>query len=127
MWTFLDFVSARRTNEIHEWLNSKDVRKEAKAKINARLISLQGLSIFPEQYFSAYEGWSGLFELRIVYSGVQYRPFGFYGPGSTPRQFTLLVGSTEKGKVPESTLKIAHERRKVVIANPSRVCPHDFS
>jgi len=128
-WTFFDFVTIRSsgetTNEINEWLNSKEVPKNAKAKINARLTALTGFPLFPDQYFSAYRGWDDLYEVKIVYSGVQYRPFGFYGPKQ--RQFTILVGSVEKGKVPKSTLKVADERRKIVLADPSRVCPHDFS
>jgi hypothetical protein len=128
-WTFFDYVIVRSdgetVNQIHEWLNSKEVTAKAKAKINARVVTLQGFPIFPEQYFSAYRGWDGLYELRIVCSGVQYRPFGFYGPKQ--RQFTILVGSVEKGKVPKSTLKVADERRKIVLADPSRICPHDFS
>lgn len=125
-WTFFDFVSARGSNEIHDWLNSKEVRKEAKAKINARLMALQGMTVFPEQFFSSYRGWDDLYELRIVYAGVQYRPFGCYGPN--PRGFTLLVGSIEKGKVPKSTLKVADERRKLVFFDPkNRVRPHDYS
>jgi len=128
-WTFFDFVTIRSSgelfNEVHAWLNSKNVPKKAKAKINARVVALQGFPIFPEQYFSAYKGWDDLYELRIVCSGVQYRPFGFYGPNQ--RQFTLLVGSTEKGKVPTSTLKVADERRQIVIADPSRVVLHDPS
>jgi Phage derived protein Gp49-like (DUF891) len=125
-WTFFDFVSSRGRNEIHDWLNSQEVRKEAKAKINARLVALQGFPVFPEQFFSSYKGWGELYELRIVYSGVQYRPFGFYGPN--PREFTLLVGSIEKGKVPKSTLKVADERRKLVLSDPkNRVQPHDYS
>jgi hypothetical protein len=126
LWTFFDFVSSRGRNEIHDWLNSKEVRKEAKAKINARLVALQGFPIFPEQYFSAYDGWPDLYELRVGYSGVEYRPFGCYGPN--PREFTLLVGSIEKGKVPKSTLKVANERRKLVFADSTnRVRPHDYS
>jgi hypothetical protein len=128
-WTFFDYVIVRSdgetVNEIHEWLNSKEVTAKAKAKINARVVTLQGFPLFPEQYFSAYKGWDGLYELRIVCSGVQYRPFGFYGPKQ--RQFTILVGSVEKGKVPKSTLKVADERRKIVLADPGRICPHDFS
>jgi hypothetical protein len=125
MWTFFDFLSARGTNEIHEWLNSREVPRGAKAKINARLIALQGFSTFPEQYFSAYNGWDDLYELRIVFSGVQYRPFGFYGPNR--REFTLLVGGIEKGDIPRAVLEVADERRKIVLANPTRVCLHDFS
>jgi hypothetical protein len=125
IWTFLDFVSTRGVNEIHEWLNSKEVPAQAKAKINARIISLQGFPVFPEQYFSAYRGWNDIYELRVVYAGVQYRPFGFYGPARW--RFSLLVGGIENGKVRKSLLKVADERRKIVIADPSRVCPHNFS
>lgn len=124
-WTFFDFVNARGENEILTWLNSSRVPKEAKAKINARIITLQGFPIFPEQYFSAYRGWDDIYELRVVYGNVQYRPFGFYGPGR--RQFSLLIGGVEKGKVPKSWLEVAEARRKIVIANPSQICRHDFS
>jgi hypothetical protein len=124
-WTFFDFLNARGENEILTWLNSSEVPKEAKAKINARIITLQGFPIFPEQYFSAYTGWDDIYELRVVYGNVQYRPFGFYGPSR--KQFCLVVGGLEKGKVPKSLLKIAEARRKIVIANPSQTCRHDFS
>jgi hypothetical protein len=124
-WTFFDFVNARGENEIHRWLNSPTMALEAKAKINARIITLQGFPIFPEQYFSAYKGWDNIYELRIVFGNVQYRPFGFYGPER--RQFCLLVGGVEKGKVPKSLLEIAEARRKIVIANPSQACRHNFS
>ena len=124
-WTFFDFLSARRENEIHRWLNSKEVPKNAKAKINARIASLRGFPTFPENFFSAYTGWDDLYELKAVYGGVQYRPFGCYGPQR--RQFSLLVGGIEKGKVPKRLLEVADERRKIVAADPTRVCPHDFS
>jgi len=112
-------------NEIHEWLNSPAVPKKAKAKINARIAALQGFPIFPDQYFSDYKGWDKIYELRVVFSGVQYRPLGFYGPGD--KQFCLLIGGIEKGKIPRSLLGIAAERRRIVIASPSRAIPHDFS
>ena len=124
-WVFLNFVNARGENEIHSWLNSAQVPPKAKAKINARIATLQGFPIFPEQYFSAYRGWDDIYELRIVYAGVQHRPLGFYGPARG--QFCLLVGGVEKGKVPKSLLAIAEARRKIVIANPGRTCRHNFS
>lgn len=125
VWTFFDFVSARGVNEIHEWLNSREVPMGAKAKINARIASLQGFPLFPEQYFSAYRGWDDLYEIRVGFGGVQYRPFGCYGPGR--RTFTLLVGGVEKGSVPIGLLEVAHERRKIVHADATRVRRHDFS
>jgi hypothetical protein len=125
IWTFSDYVSERGTNEIHQWLNSREVPPGAKAKINARIISLQGFPLFPEQYFSAYKGWDDLYELRVGFGGVQYRPFGCYGPQR--RQFTILVGGIEKGKIPKRLLEVADERRKIVHADPTRIIGHDFS
>jgi hypothetical protein len=120
----LDFIDARGNNEIHSWLDSKAVPWQAKAKINARILSLQGFPLFPEQYFSAYKGWDDLYELRVSFCGVEYRPFGCYGPDR--KQFTLLVGGIEKGSIPKRLLEVADERRKV-IHNPKRVRRHDFS
>lgn len=122
LWEFLDYYNQRGDNEIHDWLNSLPL--PAKAKINARIFALQGFSIFPEQYFSAYKRWPGLYELRVVYANVQYRPFGFYGPGRG--QFTLLVGGIEKGSVPKGLLERADDRRKTVEASPDRAKPHNF-
>lgn len=124
-WTFFDFVTERGENDFHRWLNSREVPKAAKAKINARIAALRGFPVFPEQYISAYTGWPKLLELRIVSNGVQYRPFGFYGPRR--REFSLLIGGIEKGQVPERLLEVADERRCIVSADPSRVCPHNFS
>lgn len=124
-WVFMDFLDARGVNEIHVWLHSSGVTKDARAKINARIASLQGFPLFPEQYISAYRGWPGILELKIVCDGVQYRPLGFYGPERG--QFSLLVGCVEKGRIPKRLLEVADERRKLVILLPSRVRKHDFS
>lgn len=124
-WTFWDYIDRNGKNEIHEWLNSRVVSKKAKAKINARIAAMRGMTVFPDGWISAYNGWDGLYEMRIGCHGVQYRPFGSYGPHR--RQFSFLVGSIEKGGViPQSDLQRADERRKIVIADPGRVTPHDF-
>ena len=79
---------------------------------------------WPEQYISALKGWPELVELRVVSAGSQYRPLGFYGPAR--RQFTLVLGAVEKGKLPSRVLEAANERRKIVLADTSRVCQHEF-
>ncbi len=125
LWRFFDYVNARGDNEIRTWLDSKDVPKKAKAKINARLIALQGFPVFPEGWLSAYSGYPGLYELRISYKGAAFRPFGFYGPKQ--RQFTLLIGAIEKdSKIPKGLLDSANERMAIVNGDPSRAVPHDF-
>jgi hypothetical protein len=128
VWAFLDYVSERGVNEIHAWLNSPVVTKLAKSKINGRIAALQGFPLAPEGWISAYTGYLGLYELRVAASGVQYRPLGFYGPGPERRQFSLLIGATERDdKIPRPVLESANERKDTVIRNPARVVPHDFS
>jgi hypothetical protein len=67
----------------------------------------------------------GLFELRIKYKNIQYRPLGCYGPGKN--QVTLLMGAIEKGGKfdPLSACKTAL-LRKVKIHETGRIHEHSF-
>ncbi len=122
-WIFLDFVSERGENQILSWLDS--IPEKAKAKINARILTLASCPEFPPQYISAYSGWEGIFELRIGFGGREFRPLGCYLPD---HRFAILVGAEEKGdKIPTNLLEVTHERRKLVIRDSSKLVPHDFS
>jgi hypothetical protein len=122
MWTFYDFLDGRRVNFIRPWLDGLPAK--ACAKINTRILFMQAVPVWPEQYVSALKGWPDLVELRVVSAGNQYRPIGFYGPQR--HQFTLLLGATEKGRLPRRVLEVADEHRKIVIADPSRIREHEF-
>ena len=123
-WRILDYVSARGENEIKTWVASLPPGAQAKFDyILFVLRSWQGL--WPSQYGSHLKGFEGIFELRIGYSGVQYRPLGCFGPGD--REFTLLLGAIEKGrKLPKSVCEMAVERRKIILQDRSRVRDHEF-
>ena len=122
-WAFLDFVSQRGENQILSWLGS--IPRTAKAKINARIVTLAGCLEFPPQYISAYSGRKGIFELRVGFGGRAFRPLGCYLSG---HRFAILVGAEEKGgKIPTNLLEVADERRKLVIADNGKLVPHDFS
>ena len=82
------------------------------------------IRVWPEQYVSALVGWPGLVELRVGSAGSQYRPLGFYGPRR--REFTIVLGAIEKGKLPSRVLEVADGNRKVVLADGSRICEHEF-
>ena len=97
VWKFYDFCDVRCVNLIRKWLDS--IPQKARAKINARLLFMRAMAIWPEQYVSALKGWPVLLELRVVVDGNQFRPLGFYGPGR--REFTLALGAIEKGKLPK--------------------------
>jgi len=123
VWTFCDYLDERGSNPIRAWLDSLPI--EAEAKVAARIRYLRGTMNWPPPYISAMKGQAGLMELRIVSSGVQYRPLGFHGPGRF--QFTLVHGVVEKGgKLPRSALDVAANRIKIVRMDPRRSCEHDI-
>ena len=123
MWTFYDFREERGVNTIRQWLDSLPAK--AASKINTRLLYMMAVPFWPEQYVSSFVGWPELVELRVVHSGVQYRPIGFYGPER--REFTLVLGTVEKGIIPARVLETADANRKLVIATGrSRICQHRF-
>jgi hypothetical protein len=120
--SFYDFVDARGVNLIKLWLDGLPLK--VSAKINTRLLFMMSLPVWPEQYVSSLVGWPGLVELRIGSFGTQYRPLGFYGPGR--REFTILFGAIEKGKLPKRVLEIVDENRRIVLRDASRIAPHEF-
>ena len=122
LWIFYDFVDTRGVNIIREWLDSLPIK--ARAKINARMLYMRAIPEWPEQYVSALTGWPELLEFRVVCAGNQYRPLGFYGPKR--REFTIVYGAIEKGKLSKRVLETADEHRKIILADTSRVREHEF-
>ena len=126
-WRILDYVNERKENEIRGWIRS--LPPQARAKISDRILLLQAWpdKTWPLQYFSALRGYKGIYEFRIVSSGVQYRPLGCYGPGE--REYTLLVGAIEKGGKlePPGAGDTAIRRRGIIWEDRSRVQDHEFS
>jgi hypothetical protein len=121
-WTFYDFLDARGTNLIRAWLDSLPAK--ARAKINARILVMRAMPVWPEQWVSALKGWPELLELRIVCDGNQYRPLGFYLPKRP--EFAFVLGAIEKGKLPSRTLEAADEHRRIILADARRIREHEF-
>ena len=122
-WTFYDWVGVRGKNEIREWLDGLPVK--AAAKIDARIVHMMAVEVWAPQYVSALTGWSELVELRVVSAGNQYRPIGFYGPRR--KEFTLLLGAIEKGKLTRRVLSRADSNRKLVVSDHRYICQHVFA
>jgi hypothetical protein len=123
MWTFYDFLDGRGVNLIRQWLDS--LPPKARAKIDVRLLFMQAKTVWPEPWVSALKGWPHLIELRIGAVGNAYRPLGFYGPER--REFTIVLGAMEKGKLPARILEAADANRKLVLATcRNRIGRHEF-
>jgi len=122
MWKFYDFLDARGVNLIRQWLDT--IPEKASAKIDARILYMCAIPVWPEQYVSALKGWPGLIELRVASAGNQYRPLGFCRP---EREFVIVLGVIEKGKLPRRVLQAAYDNRNIVLADRSRIREHEFN
>jgi hypothetical protein len=122
-WSFRDYLNASGRNLIRAWLVS--LPKAVQAKIDVRLLTLAGSDVWPPQYVSALKGCDDIYELRIVHGGVQYRPLGCHGPGR--REFTLLLGVVEKGRLPLTCYETAKRRRNIILSDRSRTCEHQYA
>jgi hypothetical protein len=121
-WAFYDFLDVRGVNLIRAWLDSLPTK--VAAKIDARIVYMRSVRVWPEQYVSALKGWPEIFELRVVSAGAQYRPICFYGPHRG--EVTIVLGTIEKGKIPRRVLKNADDNRKIVQSDGSRIEQHVF-
>jgi len=121
-WTFYDFLDPRGVNLIRAWLDL--LPPKVGAKIDARVLYMRAMRMWPEQYVSALKGWPDIFELRVVSAGAQYRPICFYGPNRG--EVTILLGTIEKGKIPRRVLENADNNRKIVEYDSGRIERHIF-
>ena len=124
-WTIFDYLEADGSNDIRAWIDSLPIK--AQVKIDVRIRFLEATPTWPPQYISALVGCDGIYELRVVSGGVQYRPLGFYGPAR--REFTLLKGAIEKGGKlePRDACVVAQARMVIVNGNRTRIEPHRFA
>jgi hypothetical protein len=118
-WTFKYFHNDQRTNLIEEWLAS--LPTEARVKIErqfAYLATVRDRLDWKRPVAAKLKGkrYSILYEIRIAWDKIQYRPLGCFGP-KEEEEFTLLIGATEKSKgvfEPRRATNIAVKRCKLI-------------
>lgn len=123
IWTILDFVDQVGKCPFFEWQSG--LPSGAQAQIDARLLQMAGLMRWPEKWISKYKTTEKIYELRIPFNKVQYRPLGVYAPGRT---FILVEGAIEKGgKIPTSSLARAEKRQRLLDKEPHHVREHRYN
>lgn len=113
-WSFYDHYEGD-VSCLSAWLQSLDpsVRDDVTDKLRTMLLAMRPRRMWPEKWFSAYKGRDDIYEIRITFKRVQYRPFGCYGPGNWG--FVLLGGSIEKDdEIPASDLTILEARMNAI-------------
>ena len=122
-WTILDFVDAGGRCPFFEWQSRLPL--DAQAQIDARLLQMAGLLRWPEKWISKYKTTEKIYELRIPFNKIQYRPLGVYAPSRT---FILVEGAIEKGgKIPASAVARAKKRRRLLAKEPHHVREHRYN
>jgi hypothetical protein len=116
-------LDGRGINVVRAWIQT--LPQAAQAKIDTIMLLLRDQKVWSPQYVSSLRGYQGVSEIRVNSCGVQYRPLGCHGPDR--KEFTILIGSVEKGgKLSKDDCETAVERRKL-ISERGRTCEHDFS
>jgi hypothetical protein len=121
IWTFYDYIELTKRNPIRRWLDG--LSDGARGKIDVRLLQMSGMTRWPEGWVSKYHGTEEIFELRIIHSNVQYRPLGTY---FGEKQFILLNGAVEKGKIPKSDIEVAQTRLQAIRKDSRHVHFHEY-
>jgi hypothetical protein len=122
VWTILDFVSPGGKCPFFEWQSKLPL--DAQAQIDARLLQMAGLLWWSEKWIKKYKTTEKIYELRIPFNKIQYRPLGVYAPGRT---FILVEGAIEKvGKIPASVLARAEKRQRLLAKEPHHVREHRY-
>lgn len=109
-WTIKAFKSSR--NEIIEWLNT--LEPNHKQTVETFIRRLEITEKWDSTYFKPLVGYHGIYEIKIKFRKVLYRPLGCYGPGR--KEFTLLIGAKEVGDAfkPKNAPQKAQERYKLI-------------
>jgi len=123
-FSLFDYTDKYGNNDIKAW--TLTLEKPQRAKLNAKLdmLAQHGLELFPHVLTDTPT--PGIQKLRVK-GNVQLRPMLCQGPINNGNEFTLLIGATERDSrfVPDKADEKADDRKKMIIANPNRRCPHE--
>lgn len=123
-FTLFDYKNEKGSNDFKEW--TKMLQKIERAKLNAKLDMLAklGSDLFP-QVLTGTDA-PGILKLKVK-GKVQLRPMLCTGPINNKAEFTLLLGAKERGSrlIPPKADEVANNRKKIIIENPNRRCPHE--
>ncbi len=120
VWTILDFLEPGGKCPFFEWQSRLPL--DAQAQIDARLLQMAGLLRWQEKWISKYKTTEKIYELRIPFNKIQYRPLGVYAPSRT---FILVEGAIERdGKIPARALARSERRQRLLAKEPHHVREH---
>lgn len=124
-WTFYDYIDEAGSAPFKGWLDA--LPKDVQAHIDDKLLYLEKRPTWNDKLFKKRKGADGIYELRLTYNKVPYRPLVCRHP-SDQRGYVLLAGAIEHNDVlrPTGVSDAAEERRNKLLKDSSRVRLHRF-
>lgn len=121
-WRFFDYVERSGANPYALW--HAGLEEDAQAIVDARIGTMEGQQTWPPKWTSDMKGRDKIFEIRITWNKMQFRPMAMFAP-TVRRGVVLLGGGIEKsGKLPPGLLDAVEARRDTLLSDPNRMIPH---
>ena len=120
-WRFREYIAPSGMRVIENWYAEQADDVQAAFDAVLEYLAQRSRNEWRRPEFDKLSGkYAKLGELRFEVRNVQYRPFGFFGPGRA--EFTLLIGAIKKGKKydPLSACETALKRMRQVLADQGR-------
>lgn len=124
IFSLFDYTSENGNNEIKEWTSKLQTKERAKLNLKLDMLASKGHELFPHVLTDTPT--PGIQKLRVQ-GKVKLRPMLCKGPIDNEKEYTLLIGATERDSKfePKNADKKANERKQIIIKNPNRRCTHE--
>jgi hypothetical protein len=119
-----DYIDDHGNNDIKKWTRQQEKAQRAKLNVRLDMLASKGFELFPEILTGT--DTPGIQKLRVK-GKIQLRLMLCKGPINHEKEFTLLIGATERDSclVPNKADKTANDRKKIIIKNPNRRRDHE--
>lgn len=122
-WRFKVYVSSTGSEALQKDINGQDDTVIQCFKVRVRYLSNTPKHDWKKPHARKLQGVTDIYEIRFKANGVEFRPFGFFGPSE--KEFTILVWATHKQDIydPHDAIKTADSRRGFVQNGSARCVP----
>jgi hypothetical protein len=125
-WLFFVYIGPDQKASFAQWREEVDPRIRFRVD---KMVRHQSQEAVMKEPFKRLVETDGLWELRIVFQSIEYRPIGFQGPRD--QEFTFLAAATKTGRKPtrwdpRNVLELADVRMRAVGLNRNLINAYRF-
>ena len=125
-WAFFVYIGSDQKASFALW--REEVDRRIRFRVDNIVRHQSGEAVMKDP-FKSLTNTGGLWELKITFNSIEYRPLGFQGPG--PQEFTFLAAATKTGRNPtrwdpRNAIELAQARMEAVTRNRSLISGYRF-